>query len=88
MRRPRDIDAELMVLNDGARTLKDRKVRQLGELVIVTGADALDIDTLAGGPLAVVTETRADRKAVMHEGGVAFFQGNGHRKTGDRTETN
>src|SRR5262249_59597738 len=40
MRKPRDFDAELKSLEDKARELKARKVQQLGELVISTGADA------------------------------------------------
>jgi hypothetical protein len=85
MRKPRDFDAELKALNDRARTLKDRKIRQLGELVIATGADALDIDTLAGGLLAMVGETKADRKDAMRVRGAAFFQGNGHGEAGTGT---
>ena len=48
MRKVRDYDAELKALNDKARALKARKVQQLGELVTSTGADALDLDVLAG----------------------------------------
>ena len=48
MRRPRDFDAELKALSDKAKTLKDRRVKQLGELVLATGADTLDADILAG----------------------------------------
>ena len=40
MRKPRDFDAELKALGDKARDLKNRKVQQLGELVIATGADS------------------------------------------------
>src|SRR3546814_7192993 len=42
MRKVRDYDAELRALGDKARTLKAKKVQQLGELVTSTGADALD----------------------------------------------
>jgi hypothetical protein len=48
MRKPRDFDAELKTLEDKARGLKTRKVRQLGELVIATGADTLSANELAG----------------------------------------
>jgi DNA-binding protein H-NS len=41
MRKPRDFDAALKALEDKARGLKTRKVQQLGELVIATGADTL-----------------------------------------------
>ena len=48
MRKPRDFDGELKALQDKARDLKSRKVQQLGELVIATGADNLSADELAG----------------------------------------
>jgi DNA-binding protein H-NS len=48
MRKPRDFDADLKALEDKARGLKIRKVRQLGELVNATGADTLSADELAG----------------------------------------
>ena len=44
MRKPRDFDGELKALGDKARALKSRKVQQLGELVIATGADGLSAD--------------------------------------------
>ena len=56
MRKPRDYDAELKALEDKARELKTRKVQQLGELVIATGADALTAEELAG---ALVARSRA-----------------------------
>jgi hypothetical protein len=57
MRKPRDFDAELKALGDKARDLKSRKVQQLGELVIATGADALGAEELAGA-LIVLAETK------------------------------
>ena len=54
MRRPRDFDAALRVLTDKTKVLKENKRRQLGELVVATGADALDMEMLAGGLLAIV----------------------------------
>ncbi|WP_164468322.1 conjugal transfer protein TraD [Asticcacaulis benevestitus] len=88
MRKPRDFDAELKALNDRARTLKDRKVKQLGELVIATGADTLDIDTLAGGLLAMVKDTKAERKEGLRKVGAAFFRGGGEGEASDRPESN
>jgi hypothetical protein len=45
MRKPRDSSiSELKSLEDKARDLKARKVQQLGELVISTGADASAAD--------------------------------------------
>ena len=34
MRKPRDFESELKALADKAKALKDRRVRQLGELVM------------------------------------------------------
>ena len=61
MRKPRDFDAELKALGDRARDLKGRKVQQLGELVIATGADTLSADELAGA-LIVFAETKETAK--------------------------
>ena len=75
MRKPRDFDAELKALGDKARDLKSRKVQQLGELVIATGADALSADELAGA-LIVLTETKdAGKREAWSKRGAAFFQG-------------
>lgn len=57
MRKPRDFDGELKALQDKARELKARKVQQLGELVIATGADGLSVDELAGA-LIMLAETK------------------------------
>jgi len=79
MRKPRDFDAELKALEDKARGLKTRKVQQLGELVIVTGADALTVDELAGA-LIVLTETKdAGKREAWARRGAAFFQSRSRR---------
>ncbi len=75
MRKPRDFDAELKTLECKAKTLKERKIRQLGELVIATGADALDAETLAGGMLHLVDSSDAARKEGGRKRGAGFFQG-------------
>ena len=79
MRKPRDYDAELKALEDKARELKTRKVQQLGELVIATGADALSVNELAGA-LIVLAETKdmAKREAWAKRG-AAFFQNRARR---------
>lgn len=75
MRKPRDIDAELRALQDKAKGLKAKRVLQLGELVAVTGADALDLETLAGALLAAVNGAKsADQKEAWRSEGAAFFQ--------------
>ena len=75
MRKPRDFDAELKALGDKARDLKSRKVQQLGELVIATGADALSANELAGA-LVVLAETKeAGKREAWARRGAAFFQG-------------
>lgn len=74
MRKPRDFDAELRALEDKARDLKSRKVQQLGELVISTGADALTVDELAGA-LVVLAETKdAGKREAWAKRGAAFFE--------------
>ncbi len=73
-RKPRDIDAELKALADKARTLKARKVTQLGELVTATGADALDAETLAGVLLAAIDQKHTEAREAWRQRGAAFFQ--------------
>jgi hypothetical protein len=87
MRKVRDYDAELKALGDKARTLKARKVQQLGELVTTTGADALDLDVLAGALLAAVASASTEEKEAWRSKGAAFFQGRG-RKAGRRSGGN
>ncbi len=79
MRKPRDYDAELKTLEDKARELKMRKVQQLGELVIVTGADALTADELAGALVALAETKDAGKREAWARRGAAFFQGRSRR---------
>ncbi len=76
MRKPRDIDAELKALAERQRLLKARKVTQLGELVLATGADVLDPETLAGVLLDAIE--RGTKSSETREGwrlrGHAFFR--------------
>ena len=62
MRKPRDFDAELKALDDKARGLKTRKVRQLGELVIATGADTLSANELADALIVLAETTEAGKR--------------------------
>ena len=87
MRKPRDFDGELKALQDKARDLKSRKVQQLGELVIATGADSLSADELAGA-LIVLTETKdTGKREAWAKRGAAFFQGRA-RRTAPAAERN
>ena len=79
MRKPRDYDAELKALEDKARELKARKVQQLGELVIATGADALTADELAGALVALAEIKDAGKREAWARRGAAFFQGRSRR---------
>ena len=74
MRKPRDFDSELQALTEKAKLLKSRKVLQLGELVIATGADALDPETLTGALLGVVKTKDAKEREAWRASGAAFFQ--------------
>ncbi len=79
MRKPRDYDAELKALENKARELKIRKVQQLGELVIATGADALTADELAGALVALAETKDAGKREAWARRGAAFFQGRSRR---------
>jgi hypothetical protein len=79
MRRPKNIDAELEALAARTRALKARKVVQLGELVIATGAETLEIEVLSGALLAAVASSDARQLAAWRERGAAFFRQSGGR---------
>lgn len=79
MRKPRDIESELKALEAKAKTLKERRVRQLGELVIATGADQIDIEVLAGALLGAVATKDAGTKEGWRKAGASFFQGSARK---------
>ena len=79
MRKPRDFDAELKALEDKARELKTRKVQQLGELVIATGADGLTADELAGALVALAETKDAAKREAWAKRGAAFFRSKSRR---------
>ena len=87
MRKPRDFDAELKALGDKARDLKSRKVQQLGELVIATGADALNTNELAGALIVLAETQEAGKREAWAKRGAAFFQSRS-RRTAATTERN
>ncbi len=78
-RKPRDYDAELKALEDKARNLKTRKVQQLGELIIATGADALTAEELAGALIVLAETTEAGKREAWAKRGAAFFRGKSRR---------
>ncbi len=82
-RKPRDYDAELQALMERAKKVKTQKTVQLGELVQVTGADALPFEALAGALLAALEQSKKTPEAVARwtERGQAFFQASGKRGT-------
>jgi hypothetical protein len=85
-RKPRDYDTELQALMDRAKKLKSQKTVQLGELVQVTGADALPIEALAGALLAAVEQSKKSPEAVTRwaERGQALFQQGSGGKRGSK----
>ncbi len=87
MRKVRDYDAELKALEDKARALKARRVEQLGRLVTATGADALDMETLAGALLDAVAMKDTEAKEAWRAKGSTFFQRRG-RKAGQTADGN
>lgn len=80
-RKPRDYDAELQALMAKARKVKTQKTTQLGELVQITGADALPFEALAGALIAALEQSKKQPEAVARwtERGQAFFQQGGKR---------
>ena len=87
MRKPRDFDAELKALGDKTRDLKSRKVQQLGELVIATGADSLSADELAGALIVLAETKEAGKREAWARRGAAFFQ-SGARRNAPTTDRN
>jgi hypothetical protein len=75
MRKPRDFDSALRTLTDKTKALKENKRRQLGDMIVATGADALDMEVLAGGLLTMVESKDAAQKESWRKHGVAFFRG-------------
>ena len=82
MRKVRDYDAELKALGDKARSLKAKRVEQLGQLVAATGADALDAETLAGALLDAVGLKDTGAREAWRSKGAAFFQRRGRKGGG------
>ncbi len=74
VRKTRDYDAELRVLSEKAKALKTKKVEQLGQLVTSTGADALDLDIVAGILITAIESSNAEEKEAWRAKGSAFFQ--------------
>lgn len=79
MRKPRNFDAELKALEEKAKALKIRKVQQLGELVVATGADALTADELAGALVALTETPDTGKKEAWAKRGAAFFRSKSRR---------
>jgi hypothetical protein len=87
MRKPRDYDSELKALADKARNLKERRVRQFGELVVAVGADTLDSDVLAGAVLHAIAMKDAATREAWRAAGAAFFRGKERKPSrGPRSE--
>src|SRR5438094_2405342 len=74
MRAPRDYDSELRAISERAKQLQERKLRQLGELVVATGADVLPIEQLAGALLEARGATDMMRKEEWRARGAALFR--------------
>jgi DNA-binding protein H-NS len=74
MRKHRDYDAELKALDGKAKALKVRRLEQLGQLVMATGADTLPIEQLAGALLIATEQKDAAAMEAQRARGAAFFQ--------------
>jgi len=83
MRKVRDYDAELKALGDKARSVKAKRVQQLGELVVATGADTLDLEVLAGILRQGILEAKLETaREALRKDGAAFFQRRGKKGGG------
>jgi hypothetical protein len=83
MRKVRDYDAQLKALGDKARALKARKIEQLGALVVATGADALDLEVIAGMLRHGVNEAKVSAvRESWREDGAMFLAGRGRKSHG------
>jgi DNA-binding protein H-NS len=82
MRKPRDYESELKALGDKAKQLRARKVQQLGEMVIATGADGLPVEQLAGALLAATEANDAPTKEAWRKRGANFFQRSARKAAG------
>lgn len=74
MRKPKDFNSELKALDERAEQLRARKLHQLGELVVATGADELPIDMLSGALLSAAEAKDAATREGWRARGAAFFQ--------------
>lgn len=86
MRKLRDYDSELKALDGKAKLLMERRLRQLGELVAATGADALPVEQLAGLLLTAAESNDAAAKEGWRKRGAAFFQGSRKARGGARQD--
>ena len=85
MRKPRDFDSELKALEQKTKSLRARKVQQLGELAIACGSDALTIEQLAGALLEAAEANQATKEAWRRRG-AGFLRKSGD--AGDRAQRN
>lgn len=81
MRKPKDFDSELKALDERAKQLRTRKLQQLGELVVATGADALPLDMLTGALLAATGAKDAAVREGWRTQGATFFHGTARTKS-------
>ena len=80
-RKPRNYAAELKAIQDKARELKARHAAELGRIVQLTGADALDVDVLAGILVSGVRQAAEEKaREAWRTDGAAFFRKRDRRK--------
>lgn len=82
MRKPRDYGSELKALEEKARGLKERKVRELGALIVACGADGLPLEELAGALLGIAETNDAPTREGWSKRGAAFFQRSSRKPAG------
>lgn len=82
-RKPKDYAAELKAIQEKGRELKARQLVELGRLVQLTGADALDLEVLTGILVSGVAHAKEEKaREAWRSDGAAFFRKRERRKTG------
>jgi hypothetical protein len=81
MRKPRDIDAELRALVERTKALKSRKIVQLGEVVMVTGAGELEPEVLTGLLIDALETADDQQRKLWRRKGEGFFLGERRKRS-------
>lgn len=83
MRKIKDYEAKLAALNKLKASIIAKKVQQLGQLVIATGAGDLAPEVIAGIMVHAMSTSNPERQEVWREKGAAFFRSRSRKPRGE-----